>query len=160
MLKPSSGTVEIFVAGSILMCQFSFFGFLFSAPRSFCFSADQESITVRYKDPFVLMRDLQLMGESNAIANRSMGAIRRDTLFAAASIYQQMYGDPNDHFSVPATFNVIYLCGWTPHSSQPKPKRRGSATHSFSQLGQVLNDNPSPSSSSNSAASSPSSAPP
>lgn len=85
----------------------------------------------------MLLRDIQLMGESNAIAARSLGAIRRDTLFAAASIYQQMYGDPNDGYSVPATFNVIYLCGWTPHSSQPKPKRRGSATHSFSQLGQV-----------------------
>ena len=82
------------------------------------------------------------MGESNAISARSLGAIRRDTLFAAASIYQQMYGDPNDGYSVPATFNVIYLCGWTPHSSQPKPKRRGSATHSFAQLGQVVNNPP------------------
>lgn len=80
------------------------------------------------------------MGESNAINARSLGAIRRDTLFAAASIYQQMYGDPNDNYSIPATFNVIYLCGWTPHSSQPKPKRRGSATHSFSQLGQVTSE--------------------
>lgn len=90
------------------------------------------------------MRDLQLMGESNATASRSRGAIRRDTLYAAASIYQQMYGDPNDNMSVPATFNVIYLCGWTPHTSQPKPKRRGSATHSFSQLGQVVPNQPPP----------------
>ena len=51
---------------------------------------DQEEITVRFKDPFVLMHELQQMAENNATLARRW-FIPRDTLFAAAAIYQQLY---------------------------------------------------------------------
>lgn len=57
----------------------------------------------------------------------------RDSLLAAASIYQSMFGQPDG--TVPATFQVIYLIGWSPHESQQKPLRRGSAQHSLKELG-------------------------
>lgn len=48
------------------------------------------------------------MAESNAAANRTMH-LHRDTQFAAAAIYQELYGklDPETgNVSVPATFQV------------------------------------------------------
>ena len=29
---------------------------------------------------------------------------------------------------IPASFEILFLCGWAPHSSQPQPLPRGSAT--------------------------------
>lgn len=94
-------------------------------------AVDQETITIRYKDPYLLMHELGAMGEQNAAAVKRPFT-NRDTLHAAAAIYQEMYGDEDG--SVPATFQILYLTGWTPHDSQPKPKRRGSATHSFKDM--------------------------
>lgn len=48
------------------------------------------------------------MAENNAVHNRSLH-LHRDTQFAAAAIYQQLYGhtDPESGtISVPATFQV------------------------------------------------------
>lgn len=43
-----------------------------------------------------------------------------------------MYGQEDG--SIPATFEVVYMIGWSPHMSQPKPLPRGSGTHSFEDL--------------------------
>ena len=60
-------------------------------------------------------------------------AADRETLLAAASIYQELYGDPDDG-SIPATFQLIYLTGWAPHESQQRPLARGSAQVSLKDL--------------------------
>ena len=44
---------------------------------------------------------------------------------AACAHYDQTYAN-SDH-RVYATFQMIYLTGWAPHESQPKPLRPGSA---------------------------------
>lgn len=49
------------------------------------------------------MRDLQNMGENNAIATKYRH-LSRETLLAAAAIYKEMYGDEEGF--VPATFQV------------------------------------------------------
>lgn len=36
----------------------------------------------------------------------------------------ELYGEADG--TIQATFQVIYMIGWAPHESQPKPKRRGS----------------------------------
>jgi len=64
---------------------------------------DQESVTIRYKNAFVLMNELQQMAESNAVLTRRP-YVSRDTITAAAAIYQAMYGEPDG--SVPATFHA------------------------------------------------------
>jgi len=88
--------------------------------------ADAETITVTYPDALALMRELRGMGESNALAARRRGFTRRATLARAAALYAERFGDTEGR--VPATFEVLFLTGWAPHPSQPKPLPRGSAT--------------------------------
>jgi NADH dehydrogenase [ubiquinone] 1 alpha subcomplex assembly factor 5 len=87
--------------------------------------ADSETITVAYPDPLALMRDLRGMGETNALSARRR-FMRRATLARAALIYAARFAESDG--TIPATFEVLYLCGWAPHPSQPKPLPRGSAT--------------------------------
>ncbi|GMF65560.1 unnamed protein product [Phytophthora lilii] len=95
-------------------------------------AVDTDYIQVDYPNAFVLMEHLRGMGENHAVQSRGAPATR-DSLLAAASIYQSMFGQPDG--TVPATFQVIYLIGWSPHESQQKPLRRGSAQHSLKELG-------------------------
>ncbi|MGD9616875.1 MAG: methyltransferase domain-containing protein [Alphaproteobacteria bacterium] len=88
--------------------------------------ADSETITVAYPDLPALMRDLRGIGETNALTARRRGFMRRTTLARAALIYAERFAEPDGN--IPATFEVLYLCGWAPHPSQPKPLPRGSAT--------------------------------
>lgn len=90
---------------------------------------DVDDIVVDYPDIFALMTDLQRMGESNAIFARSAGPISRDTLMAAQAIYQKLHGNPDG--SIPATFHVIYMIGWAPGDTTPKPQARGSGQASL-----------------------------
>ena len=65
------------------------------------------------------------MGESNAITARRRQFTRRQTLLAAAEAYQRRFAEPDGR--IPATFQVLYLTAWSPHESQQKPLRPGSA---------------------------------
>jgi len=40
--------------------------------------------------------------------------------------------------AVTASYQVIYMAGWSPAPSQPKPKPRGSATRSLADLGEEI----------------------
>jgi SAM-dependent methyltransferase len=86
---------------------------------------DSEVVRVRYGDPFGLMRDLRLMGFSNALIDRRRKPLRRATLLRAAQIYAERFADPDGR--LPATFEIVWLSGWAPHESQQKPLRPGSA---------------------------------
>ncbi|XP_048456531.1 arginine-hydroxylase NDUFAF5, mitochondrial isoform X2 [Rhincodon typus] len=97
-------------------------------------TVDIDEILVNYPGIFEIMEDLQGMGESNCAWSRKP-LLHRDTMLAAAAIYKEMYG--NDNGSVPATFQILYMIGWKPHESQAKPARRGSATLSFGDLGNI-----------------------
>lgn len=87
--------------------------------------ADSETITVSYPDLLALMRDLRGMGETNALAARRR-FLGRTTLARAALIYAERFGDAAGR--IPASFEILFLCGWAPHPSQPQPLRRGSAS--------------------------------
>ncbi|MDP5333560.1 MAG: methyltransferase domain-containing protein [Paracoccaceae bacterium] len=87
--------------------------------------ADSVSLTVSYSDPYALMRDLRAMGEGNALEARLRRPTRRAVLEAAASIYVDQHADGDGR--IPATFEMIFLSGWAPDDSQPKPLRPGSA---------------------------------
>ena len=90
---------------------------------------DTETLTVIYSDPLKLIADLRAMGETNAIIERRQGLTRRATLAEAAERYRKAFADPEGR--IPATFQVIYITGWSPHDSQPKPLRPGSAKASL-----------------------------
>ncbi len=87
--------------------------------------ADGETIDVEYESALALMRDLRAMGESNAIAERRRGLTRRTTLLRAAEIYGQRFAQPSGR--VMASFEVLFLHGWTADATQPKPLRPGAA---------------------------------
>ena len=86
---------------------------------------DTDILTVTYSDVFALMRDLRGMGATNALAARNRYFLRRDTLFAAAKRYEELYTDADGRIS--ATFQIIWLIGWAPSGSQQQPLRPGSA---------------------------------
>jgi NADH dehydrogenase [ubiquinone] 1 alpha subcomplex assembly factor 5 len=86
--------------------------------------ADAETITVTYPDAHALMADLRGMGEANVAVLRR-GFARRAALDRMAKLYKERFGDASGR--IPATFQVIYLTAWSPHDSQPKALRPGSA---------------------------------
>ena len=87
--------------------------------------ADTDTVTVRYADPFGLMRDLRAMGMTNVLTERRRTPLRRTTLLRAAEIYADRFSDPDGR--VRATFEVLWLSGWVPHESQQKPLKPGTA---------------------------------
>lgn len=95
---------------------------------------DTDEVVVNYPSIFELMWDIKGMAENNAAINRPLN-MSRDVIVAAASIYKELYGKEN---SIPATFQVIYLLGWKPCESQPKPLPRGSADVSLKDLGSII----------------------
>ncbi|HEY4986772.1 MAG TPA: methyltransferase domain-containing protein [Bradyrhizobium sp.] len=90
---------------------------------------DVDRIVVRYADAFALMQDLRRMGASNVLIERRRVPSRRTTLLRMAEIYGERFADSDGR--IRATFDVIWLSGWAPHESQPKPLKPGSATASL-----------------------------
>lgn len=87
--------------------------------------ADVERTTVLYRNFSDLARDLRVHGETNALVDRSRKPLSRATLAAMLSHYQARHADVDGR--IRATFDVVYLTGWAPHSSQQKPLKPGSA---------------------------------
>ncbi len=83
--------------------------------------ADSQTITARYREPLDLLRDLRALGETNCLAERIRTLTPRATLAGALSRLPVA-----DDGRVPATFQIVFLTGWAPHPTQPKPLPRGS----------------------------------
>nr|XP_018915100.1 PREDICTED: NADH dehydrogenase [ubiquinone] 1 alpha subcomplex assembly factor 5 [Bemisia tabaci] len=94
---------------------------------------DTDEIVVGYPSMFELMQDLKGMGESNAARRRNLH-LSRNTMLAAASIYETLYGNEG---KIQATFQLIFLIGWKPDASQPKPLQRGSYEFSLKDLHKI-----------------------
>ncbi len=86
---------------------------------------DSDGVVVRYADMFALMRDLRALGATNALVARSRKPLRRDVFVRAAEIYADRFADADGR--VRATFETLWISGWAPHESQPKPLKPGSA---------------------------------
>jgi SAM-dependent methyltransferase len=87
---------------------------------------DVDRITVRYATPLALLRDLRRMGATNPLVERRRVPLRRATLMRAMEIYSTRFADPDG--KVRASFDIIWLSGWSPHPAQQQPLRPGSAT--------------------------------
>jgi hypothetical protein len=87
--------------------------------------ADAQPLRVEYRDAWALMRDLRAMGEANALAQRLRRPTRRAVLERAADLYREHFA--TDEGRILATFELIFLTGWAPDETQPKPLRPGSA---------------------------------
>ena len=92
---------------------------------------DKDIIKIFYRDLFDLMHDIKSMGESNSLVGRKKSFTSKKVLEMANKIYKKKFLERNKIY---ATYEILYLIGWKKHSSQPKPKRPGSATKTFSEV--------------------------
>lgn len=76
--------------------------------------SDVERTTVRYRDFFALASDLQALGETNVLQQRSRKFLRRGVLECAIAHYRRHHSDEDGRLR--ATFDIVYLTGW---SSRP-----------------------------------------
>lgn len=86
---------------------------------------DTDRYTLRYDSVFALMQELRRMGATNALFARRQIPLRRATLMRMAEIYAQRFSDADGR--VRATFEIVWLSGWSPHESQQQPLKPGSA---------------------------------
>lgn len=86
---------------------------------------DTDRLKVRYDNALALMQDLKALGLSNSLADRHRSLVTPNLMATVCAHYDQTFADPDDR--VFATFQMVYLTGWSPHESQPKPLRPGSA---------------------------------
>lgn len=94
---------------------------------------DIDDIIVDYEDVFALVKDLQAMGEANAVLGRrkSLAGLNKDVLIGLEGIYKELHGGAGDGGSgggagIPATFRIIYMIGWKEGLGQQQPLKRGS----------------------------------
>ncbi|ABD86097.1 methyltransferase domain-containing protein [Rhodopseudomonas palustris] len=90
---------------------------------------DVDRIIVRYDNALALMQDLRRMGAGNVLVERRRTPLRRATLLRMAEIYAERFADPDGR--VRATFELVWLSGWSPHESQQQPLKPGSAKASL-----------------------------
>jgi len=93
--------------------------------------ADLDRLTVTYSHPLKLMADLRAMGEVNILSDRRRSFTPKSVIMRACEIYVERYGDTEGR--VPATFDIAWLTGWSPHESQQKPLQPGSGKVSLAE---------------------------
>jgi SAM-dependent methyltransferase len=86
---------------------------------------DVDRIRVRYATPLALLHDLRRMGAANPLVERRRVPLRRATLMRAIEVYAARFADSDG--KVRASFDIIWLSGWSPHESQQQPLQPGSA---------------------------------
>jgi len=86
---------------------------------------DVDRVVVRYDSAFALTADLRRMGATNILIERRRVPTRRATMLRMAQVYAERFADADGR--IRATFDIIWLSGWAPHDSQPKPLKPGSA---------------------------------
>ncbi|MFT4275492.1 MAG: methyltransferase domain-containing protein [Rhodopseudomonas sp.] len=90
---------------------------------------DVDRVVVRYDHAFALMQDLRRMGATNLLIERRKTPLLRATLGRMAQIYADRFSDPDGR--IRATFEIVWLSGWSPHESQQQPLKPGSAKASL-----------------------------
>ena len=93
--------------------------------------ADQITQLVSYRGFPALARDLRAMGEGNALAHRLRRPTRRAVFVRAAEALARLAPDPEEPGRIRVGFDLVFLTGWAPADSQPKPLRPGSAQMSL-----------------------------
>lgn len=91
---------------------------------------DADKIDVLYQTPLKLLHDLRYMGETNILTNRKKTFLRRETLEKMIEIYP--CEQSTNH--IIATFELLWMSGWSAHESQQKPLAPGSAKISLSDV--------------------------
>ncbi|WP_425429550.1 methyltransferase domain-containing protein [Celeribacter neptunius] len=86
--------------------------------------ADKSVRMVTYPSLKRLASDLRAMGEGNALSARHKRAGKKALFDQAEKLYRTHFSDGD---RLTATFDLVFLTGWAPDASQPKPLMPGSA---------------------------------
>jgi SAM-dependent methyltransferase len=84
--------------------------------------ADVDKVTVRYRHPLDLLRDLRRMGETNALLSRAGRPLSRAVLARAFEIYAERFGLEDGQ--VAASFEIVTLTGWAAPALKESPGGR------------------------------------
>ncbi|PNH11022.1 putative methyltransferase At1g22800 [Tetrabaena socialis] len=118
-------------------------------PRMLYVRGDEESLPLRPQsvDLIISCLGLHWANDLPGAMAQCRRALLPDGLFLSAllggetlqtaAVYQALFGNSEDG-SVTATYEVIFMTGWSPSASQPKAAKRGSATVSFQDLADGL----------------------
>ena len=87
--------------------------------------ADRDRTILRYADALSLIHEISRLGMSNNLVGRSRKPVSRRLLGAAAAHYHDNFADSDGR--IRATLEVAWATGWSPHESQPRPLKPGSA---------------------------------
>jgi SAM-dependent methyltransferase len=89
----------------------------------------KERITVTYADAFALMKELKGMAETSCLIKGFKGLSKPSLMMKVAEHYHTDHAKADGR--IPVTFDILYFQGWSPHESQQKPLKRGSAKMSI-----------------------------
>lgn len=81
---------------------------------------DTEFLHLTYRDFPTLLRELKMMGETNALTEQFKGMTTARYWEAVEKAYVKQEG------LYPVTVEIVFITAWTPHESQQQPLRRGS----------------------------------
>ena len=87
--------------------------------------ADLDRTTVRYGDAVSLIHEIGELGFANHLTSRSRRFVSRSLLGAAIGHYHEHFAD--DDQRIRATLDIAWLTAWSPHESQQRPLKPGSA---------------------------------
>ena len=93
--------------------------------------ADALDIPTKYNSLFHIMRDLRDMGETNIMCARTKSFSSRSLLECAQKNLKSEFSDGDG--KVNCTFGLVFLSGWAPDATQPKPLKPGSVTQTLQQ---------------------------
>ena len=101
--------------------------------------SDIEKLTLRYDTPLALMKELKTFGASNPLNTdqkatdaKKSPMVTRAQLASAIKAYKQRATDEDGR--IRASLEIIWMSGWAPHISQPKPLKPGSAQVSLAKV--------------------------
>ena len=86
--------------------------------------ADKLTQTVSFSSLIHLISELRAMGETSALTGKTAYCSRKSLFAEASKIYSDNFSEGG---RILATFDMVFLTGWAPDASQPKPLLPGSA---------------------------------
>jgi SAM-dependent methyltransferase len=89
--------------------------------------SDGETLEARYRDLGALLADLRFGAQGSVLAGAPVPLTRIQVAAAHGAFLSQADADGR----VTEMFEIVYLIGWAPDETQPKPARRGSAVASL-----------------------------
>lgn len=89
--------------------------------------ADKSVRKVTYPTLARLFSDLRAMGEGNALSARHKAPGNPALFKRTEELYRQHFTQDDQGERLTATFDLVFLTGWAPDASQPKPLMPGSA---------------------------------